>query len=150
MRAVIQRVSSASVVSDGVPTGAIGRGLLVLLGVEAGDTRAELDWLVAKVAGLRLFSDAEGHMNLDLAAVGGRCLVVSQFTLLASTRKGKRPSYLRSARPEEAVPLYEAFVSELARTTDTEVATGVFGADMQVSLVNDGPVTVVVDTRLKE
>ena len=146
----MQRVASASVVSDGVPTGAIGRGLMILLGVEVGDTRDELAWLAQKVAGLRVFADAEGQMNLDFAAAGGRCLVVSQFTLLASTRKGKRPSYVRSARPEEAVPLYEAFVAELARITGTEVATGVFGADMQVSLVNDGPVTIVVDTRLRE
>ena len=150
MRAVVQRVSSASVVSDGVPTGAIDRGLMILLGVEVGDTDEELRWLVRKVAGLRIFSDAAGQMNLDLAAVGGRCLVVSQFTLLASTKKGNRPSYTRSARPEEAVPLYEAFVAALAEATGTDVATGVFGADMQVSLVNDGPVTIVVDTRWRE
>lgn len=150
MRAVVQRVASASVVSDGVPTGQIERGLLILLGIEVGDTREELAWLVKKVAGMRIFSDEGGHMNLDLAAVGGRCLVVSQFTLLASTKKGNRPSYTRAARPEEAVPLYEAFVAELGEVTGTEVATGIFGADMQVSLVNDGPVTITVDTRLRE
>ena len=150
MRAVVQRVSEASVVSDGELTGEIGRGLLILLGVEVGDTQEELEWLVRKVSGLRIFSDVEGQMNLDLAAVGGQCLVVSQFTLLASTRKGNRPSYTRSARPEEAVPLYERFVDRLAETTGKPVPTGVFGADMQVSLVNDGPVTIVVDTRLRE
>lgn len=150
MRAIIQRVSSASVISDGVPTGAIEQGLLILLGVEVGDTQEELTWLVNKVAGLRIFSDAEGLMNLDLAGVNGKCLVISQFTLLASTKKGKRPSYIRSARPEEAIPLYETFVKTLAAVTDTEVATGVFGADMKVSLVNDGPVTISIDTRLKE
>ena len=150
MRAVVQRVSAASVTSDGVPTGAIGRGLLVLLAVETGDTPAELEWLVRKVLGLRIFSDAAGQMNLDLAAAGGRCLVVSQFTLLGSSRKGNRPSYLRSARPEEAIPLYEAFVARLAELSGEAIATGVFGADMQVSLVNDGPVTLVLDTRLRE
>lgn len=150
MRAVLQRVSSASVVSDGVPTGAIEQGFLILLGIEVGDTQQELDWLVRKIAGLRIFSDPEGLMNLDLADVNGRCLVISQFTLLASTKKGKRPSYIRSARPEEAIPLYETFVKTLALHTNTEVATGVFGADMKVSLVNDGPVTITIDTRLKE
>ncbi len=150
MRAVVQRVSSASVVADGVPTGSIEHGLLILLGVEIGDTNEELDWLVRKIVGLRIFGDADGQMNLDLAAVGGRCLIVSQFTLLASSKKGNRPGYTRSARPEEAVPLYETFVKTLALLSGTEVATGVFGADMQVSLVNDGPVTIVIDTRLKE
>ncbi len=150
MRAILQRVTSASVLSDGVPTGAIDKGLLILLGVEVGDTIEELEWLVRKIAGLRIFSDEEGLMNLDLADVGGQCLVISQFTLLASTRKGKRPSYIRSARPEEAIPLYESFVKALAAQTDTPVATGVFGADMKVSLVNDGPVTITIDTRLKE
>ena len=150
MRAVIQRVSSASVISDGEPTGAIGQGMLILLGVETGDTQEELEWLVRKVAGLRIFSDADGQMNLDLADVGGRCLVISQFTLLASTKKGKRPSYIRSARPEEAIPLYETFVKTLGVLTATKVETGVFGADMQVSLVNDGPVTITIDTQLRE
>ena len=150
MRAIIQRVSSASVISDGVLTGEIGRGLLILLGVEVGDTKDELDWLVRKIAGLRIFSDEEGLMNKDLSDVSGQCLVISQFTLLASTKKGKRPSYIRSARPEEAVPLYETFVKTLAMETKTAVPTGVFGADMQVSLVNDGPVTISIDTRLKE
>jgi len=150
MRAIIQRVSSASVISDGELTGAIEKGLLILLGVEVGDTLEELTWLVNKIAGLRIFADEEGLMNLDLAGVGGRCLVVSQFTLLASTKKGKRPSYIRSARPQEATPLYETFVKTLSAVTNTEIATGVFGADMQVSLVNDGPVTISIDTRLKE
>lgn len=143
-------MSSASVVSDGEATGEIGRGLMILLGVEVGDTVVELEWLVRKIVGLRIFSDGDGLMNLDLAAVGGHCLVVSQFTLLASSKKGNRPGYTRSARPEEAVPLYETFVKTLGQLTGTAVATGVFGADMQVSLVNDGPVTIVVDTRLRE
>ncbi len=136
--------------SDGEATGEIGRGLMILLGVEVGDTVVELEWLVRKIVGLRIFSDGDGLMNLDLAAVGGHCLVVSQFTLLASSKKGNRPGYTRSARPEEAVPLYETFVKTLGQLTGTAVATGVFGADMQVSLVNDGPVTIVVDTRLRE
>ncbi len=150
MRTVLQRVTAASVTVDGATVGQIDRGLLILLGVEVGDTAEELDWLVRKIVGLRIFSDAAGLMNLDLAAAGGRCLVVSQFTLLASSKKGNRPGYTRSARPEEAVPLYETFVKTLASATGTEVATGVFGADMRVSLVNDGPVTIVIDTRLRE
>lgn len=150
MRAVVQRVSSASVTVDGVVAGAVGRGVLVLLGVETGDTQEDVAWLAGKVAGLRIFPDAEGQMNLDLAAVGGRALVVSQFTLLASTRKGRRPSYVRSARPPEAEPLYEAFCAAFAKTSGAEVARGVFGADMRVELVNDGPVTVIVDSRLRE
>lgn len=150
MRAVVQRVASASVVSDGELTGRIDRGLVVLLGVEVGDTRDDLEWLVRKVTGLRVFADEAGQMNRDLGEAGGRLLVVSQFTLLASTRKGKRPSYTRSARPGEAVPLYEAFCAACAKTTGQPVATGVFGADMQVELVNDGPVTVIIDSRLRE
>ncbi len=150
MRAVVQRVQSASVISDGLLTGSIGRGLLILLGVEVGDTAEERDWLLRKILALRIFNDAAGQMNLDLAAVDGACLVVSQFTLFASSRKGNRPSYLRSARPEEAVPHYEAFVQELSQLSGKSVATGVFGADMQVSLVNDGPVTIIVDSRLRE
>ena len=150
MRAVVQRVRSASVISDGSLTGSIEQGLLILLGVEVGDTSQELEWLVQKVAGLRIFADADGQMNTDLAAIGGRCLVISQFTLLASTRKGKRPSYIRSARPEEAIPLYEQFVARLGEVTQTRIETGIFGADMQVSLVNDGPVTIIIDSRIKE
>ena len=150
MRAVVQRVRSASVLSDGVLTGAIEQGLVVLLGVERGDTMEEMRWLASKVVGQRIFNDTDGKMNIDLAAVAGQLLVVSQFTLLASTRKGQRPSYVRSALPPEAEPLYEAFVRELARLSETKVATGRFGADMQLSLVNDGPVTIVLDTRLRE
>lgn len=136
--------------SDGVLTGQIERGLLILLAIEVGDSLFELDWLVQKVIGLRIFNDDAGQMNLDLAAVDGRCLVVSQFTLLASSKKGNRPGYTRSARPDEAIPLYETFVKTFAASTGTSVATGVFGADMKVSLVNDGPVTIIIDTRLKE
>ena len=150
MRAVVQRVSSASVISDGVESGRIGRGLVILLGIEVDDTAEERDWLVRKLLGLRIFNDEAGLMDLNLAAVDGRYLVVSQFTLLASIRKGNRPSYLRSARPAKAVPHYEAFVEALATFSGTAVATGVFGANMQVSLVNDGPVTLILDTRLRE
>ncbi len=150
MRAVVQRVAKASVSVANEIVGEIDAGLLILLGVEVGDTLEELTWLVQKIAGLRIFSDDADQMNLALADTDGRCLVVSQFTLLASTRKGKRPSYTRSARPQEAEPLYEAFLAALTESTGTKVATGEFGADMQVSLVNDGPVTIVIDTRLRE
>lgn len=150
MRAVVQRVAEASVVVDGEVVGAIGPGALVLLGVETGDTAEELAWLVGKVAGLRIFADEAGQMNRALEEVGGEALVVSQFTLLASTRKGRRPSYVRSAPPAEAEPLYERFCASLAERLGKPVARGIFGADMRVGLVNDGPVTVVVDTRLRE
>ena len=150
MRAVVQRVAEASVVVDGEVVGAIGPGALVLLGVETGDTAEELAWLVGKVAGLRIFADEAGQMNRALEEVGAEALVVSQFTLLASTRKGRRPSYVRSAPPAEAEPLYERFCASLAERLGKPVARGIFGADMRVGLVNDGPVTVVVDTRLRE
>ena len=150
MRAVVQRVAEASVVVDGGVVGAIGPGALVLLGVETGDTAEELAWLVGKVAGLRIFADEAGQMNRALEEVGAEALVVSQFTLLASTRKGRRPSYVRSAPPAEAEPLYERFCASLAERLGKPVARGIFGADMRVGLVNDGPVTVVVDTRLRE
>lgn len=123
---------------------------MILLAVEVDDTHEDLEWLVAKIASLRIFNDEAGQMNLGLAEVNGDCLVVSQFTLYASTRKGKRPSYLRSARPEQAIPMYEQFLVRLEEITGRKVATGVFGADMQVSLVNDGPVTTIIDSRLRE
>lgn len=144
MRIVLQRVSQASVTIDGRVTGAIGRGFLLLVGIAPGDTAAEVAWLAEKVAGLRLFSDAEGKMNLDLAAVGGALLVVSQFTLYGDASKGRRPSFIGAARPEEAIPLYEAFLAAL-RATGLTVASGEFGADMQVALVNDGPVTLLLE-----
>lgn len=158
MRAVVQRVSSASVAIDGNVAARIERGLLILLGVQAGDTAADVEWLAPKLAQLRIFEDAAGKMNLSLldlaASTAGpsvaQVLVVSQFTLLGSTRKGNRPSFNDAARPEVAIPLYEAFVRTLERLTGRPVPTGIFGAMMQVALVNDGPVTLVVDSRLRE
>ena len=150
MRAVIQRVRQASVHIADREVAAIGRGLLVLLGIEAGDADADQEWLLAKVAHQRLFSDGEGRMNLDCAAVGGSFLVVSQFTLFASTRKGTRPGFSRAALPEVARGRYQAFCTALAQASGCPVAQGVFAADMQVSLCNDGPVTVIIDSRLRE
>jgi D-tyrosyl-tRNA(Tyr) deacylase len=150
MRAVIQRVSSASVTVAGRTTGAIGPGLLVLLGVGHGDADADAQWLAEKIAALRIFEDAEGLMNRSVVDLGGGLLVVSQFTLLASTRKGTRPSFNDAAKPEVAVPLYESFIQHAANAIGRPVATGEFGAMMKVTLVNDGPVTLVIDTRLRE
>lgn len=150
MRIVIQRVRKASVEVGDKTISQIGRGLLILVGVEKGDTESDAEWLAAKAAGMRIFDDESGVMNLPLAAVGGEALAVSQFTLTASTRKGNRPSYIRAAGHDLAVPLYEAFCRHLSSATGREVKKGVFGADMQVSLVNDGPVTIIVDSRLKE
>jgi len=135
---------------DGRTVGAVGRGLAVLVGVETGDTADDAAWLAAKTAGLRVFDDADGVMNMPIGAVGGHVLAVSQFTLTASTRKGNRPSYIRAARGDEARGLYEAYCAELERLTGTEVARGVFGADMQVEILNDGPVTIIIDSRLRE
>ena len=146
MRAVLQRVSRATVVIDGETVGAIPRGLLVLLGVAEADTEKEARWLAEKVAGLRVFNDEAGKMNLGVAEVGGGVLVVSQFTLYGDCRKGRRPSFIAAAPPEVAVPLYEAFVNAL-RALGLPVATGRFGAMMQVELVNDGPVTLILDTK---
>lgn len=150
MRVVIQRVNEASVVADGVLTGAIGPGLLILLGIEEEDSREDIDWLVKKINQLRIFNDAEGKMNLSVQEVGGSFLVISQFTLFASTKKGNRPSYIRSARPETAEVLYEAFKKALAEESGKPVESGIFGADMKVSLLNDGPVTIWMDTKNKE
>ncbi|MGA4579990.1 D-aminoacyl-tRNA deacylase [Limisphaera sp. VF-2] len=150
MRAVVQRVSEASVIIDGSCYSRIGRGLLVLLGVQQEDTKDDLEWLAGKIARLRVFPDDEGVMNLSVAETGGEVMVVSQFTLLASTRKGNRPSYSRAAAPEAARPLYEQFVAVLAGMLGRPVATGQFGAMMQVHLVNDGPVTILIDSRLRE
>jgi D-tyrosyl-tRNA(Tyr) deacylase len=145
MRACIQRVSSARVVADGEVVGEIGRGLLVLLGVAADDSEPELRWMVDKVVGLRVFDDDEGKMNLALAGVGGELLVVSQFTLLGDARKGRRPSFIAAAPPEKAEPMYDQFV-EAARRLGVRVAAGRFRAHMQVELVNDGPVTILLDS----
>jgi D-tyrosyl-tRNA(Tyr) deacylase len=150
MRAVIQRVSEASVVIGGELRGAIPAGLVVLVAVEEADTPEDIEWLSGKIVRLRVFSDAAGLMNRSVQEVGGDLLVVSQFTLFASTKKGNRPSYSRAARPEIAVPLYDAFVCRLAQDLGRPVQTGEFGADMQVRLVNDGPVTIVIDTRMRE
>lgn len=144
MRAVVQRVSEASVAVDGERIGAIGPGLLVLLGVGEGDTEREARWLAHKVANLRIFADAEGRMNLSVKAIDGKVLIVSQFTLIANTRKGFRPSFVSAAAPEIAEPLVEIFVTAVERER-VPVETGVFGADMQVALINDGPVTIVLD-----
>ena len=142
MIALVQRVSSASVAVDGETVGAVGRGVLVLLGVVEGDTEAEGAWLADKVAALRIFPDDDGRMNRSLVDVGGGALVVSQFTLAADTHKGTRPSYARAARPEVAEPLYKAFATRLGDALGRPVETGVFGAKMEVALVNDGPVTL--------
>ncbi|MEI6535449.1 MAG: D-aminoacyl-tRNA deacylase [Verrucomicrobiaceae bacterium] len=150
MRAVVQRVSVAAVAIEGKQTGRIGRGLLILLGIEETDRAEDVEWLAGKIARLRIFSDADGKMNASLSEAGGRLLVVSQFTLHASTKKGNRPSFIRAARPEIAVPIYESFLARLELETDGPVERGVFGADMQVSLINDGPVTIWFDTKARE
>jgi len=150
MRLLLQRVREASVTIAGRETARIGPGFLLLLGIEAADTREDGDWLAGKVARLRLFADAGGAMNLALAEVGGRVLVVSQFTLHSSTKKGNRPSFVRAARPEQAIPLYETFLAALQQELGAPAATGQFGADMQVALVNDGPVTIWIDSKTRE
>lgn len=150
MRAVIQRVSKASVTIGGQVKSAIGAGLLVLLGVEDADTNEDVQWLSQKITGLRIFNDSEGVMNLSVKETGGDLIVVSQFTLHAATKKGNRPSYLRAAKPPIAIPLYEAFVRQLETDLGKPVGTGTFGADMQVELLNDGPVTILIDTKNKE
>lgn len=150
MRLVIQRVRKASVTIDGEVVSEIGRGLLVLVGVENGDTEEEMKWLVAKTAAMRIFDDENGVMNKAVTDIDGEVLAVSQFTLTASTKKGNRPSYIRAAGHELAVPLYENYCELLSAVLGRTVKRGVFGADMQVSLVNDGPVTIIIDSRLKE
>ena len=150
MRCVIQRVGRAEVTIEARTVGRIGPGLLVLVGVEEGDASADADWVAEKVARMRIFADDDGKMNRSVVDIDGGVLVVSQFTLHASTQKGNRPSFLRAARPEEAVPLYERFLATLEREAGRPVARGVFAADMQVSLVNDRPVTILVDSRRRE
>lgn len=150
MRAVIQRVSEASVTIEGKVKGEIGLGLLVLLGIEEADTQEDIEWLCGKIARLRVFADSEGVMNISLQDVGGDALVISQFTLHASTKKGNRPSYIKAARPETAIPLYEAFVKQLEKDLGKPVQTGEFGADMKVALINDGPVTIIIDSKNRE
>lgn len=150
MRAVIQRVLEASITIDGNSVSGIGPGLLILLGVEEIDDSSDVDWLAAKISRMRIFSDAGGKMNLAVTDTGGEVLVVSQFTLHASTKKGNRPSFIRAAAPGHSEPLYEEFCAAMERETAAPVARGVFGGDMKISLVNDGPVTIVMDSRAKE
>lgn len=150
MRAVIQRVQEASVTINGQQEGAIGKGLLLLVGFEPEDTQEDLEWMARKVSQLRIFNDEEGLMNLDIHDVEGELLVVSQFTLHAKTKKGNRPSYIRAAKPDIAIPLYESFVEALGLMTGKPIQTGEFGADMKVTLVNNGPVTLWIDTKNKE
>lgn len=150
MRAVVQRVSEAAVRIEGRAHASIARGLLVLVAVEQADTDEDIEWLAGKIARLRVFRDDSGVMNRSVQDASGDVLAISQFTLFASTKKGNRPSYIRAARPEVAVPLYDKFVARLSFEIGREVKTGVFGADMKVSLVNDGPVTIVIDTKNRE
>lgn len=150
MRLVIQRVAKASVSIDGQTVAEIDKGLLVLVGIENGDSEEDCQWLVNKTAGMRIFDDENGVMNLSVKDIDGEVLAVSQFTLTASTKKGNRPSYIRAAGHQTAVPLYEKYCEELSKALGREVGRGVFGADMKVSLVNDGPVTIIIDSRLKE
>jgi D-tyrosyl-tRNA(Tyr) deacylase len=150
MRIVIQRVTKGSVTINEKIHSAIGTGFLVLVGIEDSDEIEDINYLVPKLCQLRVFADAEGKMNLDVTQAGGEILIISQFTLHASTKKGNRPSFITAARPEKAIPLYEKFVSDCSKFLAKECKTGVFGADMQVDLVNDGPVTIIIDSRDKE
>lgn len=150
MRIVIQRTTEASVKIEGSVHGEINRGMVILLGIESEDTKEDADWLIQKIVGLRIFSDDEGKMNLSSQDVNGEFLVISQFTLHESTKKGNRPSYIKAARPEVAIPLYEYFIEELMVKSESKVATGVFGAGMKVSLINDGPVTIWIDSKNRE
>ncbi|WP_439695250.1 D-aminoacyl-tRNA deacylase [Mucilaginibacter sp. AW1-7] len=150
MRAVLQRVTEASCKVDDKITGQIGAGFLVLLGIEDADTDEDLNWLANKIAGMRVFSDENGLMNKALADINGNILLISQFTLFAQTKKGNRPSFIRAAKPDKAIPMYEQMIKSLQTITGKKVATGIFGADMKISLLNDGPVTIVMDTRDKD
>lgn len=150
MRAVIQRVTAASCVVEGNTTGSIELGFLVLLGIEDADTYEDLEWLAGKIVNMRVFGDEEGLMNKALAEVDGNILLISQFTLFASTKKGNRPGFTRAARPDKAIPLYEAMIKQLSLLLNKEIQTGIFGADMKISLANDGPVTITIDTKNKE
>jgi D-tyrosyl-tRNA(Tyr) deacylase len=150
MRVVIQRVSEASVTIEGSVKSTVGKGYMILLGIEEADTNEDIDWLCKKITGLRVFSDAEGKMNLDIKEVNGDILLISQFTLHAQTKKGNRPSYIKAARPEQAIPLYEQFIRQLETELGKPVLTGEFGADMKVALINDGPVTILIDSKNKE
>ena len=150
MKAVIQRVTEASVTVDGRVTGSIGNGLLVLLGIEDSDSAEDIEWLSKKIANMRIFNDEMGVMNLSAIETGGDFLIVSQFTLMASTKKGNRPSYIRASKREYAEPMYERFCAAMENESGRKVRKGIFGADMKVRLLNDGPVTIVIDTKNKE
>ena len=150
MKLVIQRVNEASVSIDGQVAGAIQKGLMVLLGIETADTMEDVDWLSNKIVQMRIFDDAEGVMNLSVKEIGGNILLVSQFTLHASTKKGNRPSYIAAAKHDISIPLYEAMIKKLSADMGAPIQTGVFGADMKVALINNGPVTIIVDSKNKE
>ena len=150
MRIVIQRVSEAAVRVDGNITGSIGKGLLVLVGIEDADTKEDIEWLSNKIVNIRIFDDADGVMNLSVKDIDGGILLVSQFTLHASTKKGNRPSYIKASKPDIAIPMYEAMINQLTLDLGKPVQTGIFGADMKVSLLNDGPVTITMDSKNKE
>lgn len=150
MRVVIQRVQSAKVKIDNAVVGKIGSGILILLGIEEADTEEDIDWLVRKISRMRIFDDADGVMNVSLLDTGKQALVVSQFTLHASTKKGNRPSYIKAAKPETAEPMYKKFVEALEKEINLPVPTGEFGAMMQVSLINEGPVTIIIDSKIRE
>ena len=150
MKAVIQRVSNANVSINDSIYNSIGQGLMVLLGIEDADTIQDIDWMVGKISGLRIFDDDQGVMNLSVQEIRGEVLLISQFTLHASTKKGNRPSYLKAAKPDIAIPLYESFIQEASLKLNKPVKTGVFGANMKVSLLNDGPVTIIIDSKNKE
>lgn len=150
MRVVIQRVAEASVTVDGQVTGAIEQGLLVLMGVEDADTKEDQEWISGKIVNLRIFDDENGVMNKSVLDIGGSILLVSQFTLHASTKKGNRPSYIKASKPDIAIPVYEGMIAQLSKDLGKPVATGIFGADMKVRLLNDGPVTIVMDSKNKE
>ena len=150
MRIVLQRVTEASVKIDNEVKGQIDHGFLILVGIENEDEKSDADWLIQKLNGLRVFTDQEGKMNLSIQDVKGSILLISQFTLFASTKKGNRPSYIQAARPEIAIPLYTYFIEQLKIQTQLKVETGVFGADMKVSLINDGPVTISIDSKNRE
>jgi D-aminoacyl-tRNA deacylase len=150
MRAVIQRVSEASVTVDHAITGRVGQGILVLLGIEEADQQEDIEWLSGKITHLRIFNDENGVMNISVKDCGGNILLVSQFTLLASTKKGNRPSYIKAAKPELAIPVYERMIARLESDLGKPVQCGIFGADMKVALVNDGPVTIIIDSKSRE
>lgn len=150
MRAVVQRVTKASVTIEGKLSGQIENGLLIFLGIEDADTREDIDWLSSKIVNLRIFNDEKGVMNISLKDIGGNVLLISQFTLHASTKKGNRPSYIKASKPHIAIPIYEKMVEQLSTDVGKEIQTGVFGTDMKVELLNDGPVTIVIDTKNRE